>query len=216
MRYFTLGKYNTWHDWRLTLTAKDVTPPEAKTNYISIDGAHGSLDLTEALTGEVAYQDRTVSASFTTSEAGYVERTRLFWEITTALHGKKVEIVEPDDPDHYFLGRVSITGLEHNQAQMSFAISATCEPWRYAKEETVRTVQLTNSTADIVLRNEGVKVLCPDIEVDGSVTVIFEGASATLTGGLYKVADIKLPHGDSVVRLVGRGTVTFRYREAML
>lgn len=216
MRYFTLDKYNTWHDWRLTLTARDVTPPEPKTNYVSIDGAHGSLDLTEALTGEVPFQDRTLTASFTTSEGRHDDRKRLFWEICTALHGKKVQIVEPDDPDHYFLGRVSITGLEQNQVQMSFSIKATCEPWRYAMQETARTVELSNETLDVVLWNAGAKVLCPDIEVDGSVTLIYEGASATLTDGVYKVADIKLPHGGTVVRLVGRGTVTFAYREAML
>lgn len=216
MRYFIFDKYNTWHDWRLTLTAKDVTPPEPKTNYVRVDGAHGSLDLTEALTGEVPYQDRTLTASFTTSEGSHADRLLLFRELCTALHGKKVDIVEPDDPDHYFRGRAVISGLEMDQVRMSFSVKATCEPWRYASEETVRTVELRNETIDAVLWNAGAKVLCPDIEVVGAVTLIFEGASATLSAGRYKVADLKLPHGGTVVRLVGRGTVTFSYREALL
>lgn len=216
MRYFTLGKYNTWHDWGLTLTAKDLTPPAPKINQIDIPGAHGSLDLTEALTGEIPYADRTLSASFASSEGSYVERTRLFWEICTALHGKRIEIVEPDDPDHYFLGRVSIAGLEHNQAYMTFRISATCEPWRYAREETVREVYLANEALDVVLHNAGVRTVCPDITVDGSVTLIYGDASVTLSSGTYKVTDLRLRHGYTVARLVGRGTVAIRYREAVL
>lgn len=216
MRYFIFDKYNTWHDWRLTLTAKDVTPPEPKTNYVSLDGAHGSLDLTEALTGEVPYQDRTLTASFTTSEGSHADRLLLFRELCTALHGKKVDIVEPDDPDHYFRGRAVISGLDMDQVRMSFSVKATCEPWRYASEETARTVELQNETIDVVLWNAGAKTLCPYVDVEGEVALTFEGGSVVLESGSYRVTNIRLPHGGTVVRVTGSGTVIFTYREAML
>ena len=66
-RYFVLDKYNTWYDWRLICTAKDVTPPEPKTYYVELDGMDGTLDLSESLTGEISYKDRTVSAAFFTN-----------------------------------------------------------------------------------------------------------------------------------------------------
>ena len=37
-RFFILDKFNTWYDWRCTLTSKSVTPAEPKTNYVTIDG----------------------------------------------------------------------------------------------------------------------------------------------------------------------------------
>lgn len=216
MRFFIFDKFNTWHDWRLTLTAKDVTPPEPKTNYVALDGMSGTLDLSEALTGEVAYDDRTVTASFWTSEGTFLERVMLLGEIDRALHGKKVKIVEPDDPDHYFLGRIKVKSQTHDQVHAEFTIEATCEPWRYAMEETERLVQVNGNAVDVVIHNNGVRTLCPDIKVTGSITLTYGGASVTLSNGTYKVADIKLRQGVNVVGVSGRGSATFIYREAGL
>ena len=216
MRQFILDNFNTWDDWRLTLTAKATPPPEVKANYINLDGRHGSLDLSEALTGEVVYGDRTVEATFWTSEGTDTSRVQLIREIIAALHGKKVRIVEPDDPDHYFLGRVSIKPVAHDLVHDEFDMAAICEPWRYACEETVRWIELTDSPADVVIRNHGVKTLCPDIEVDGSVLLTYDGGTVELTTGSHKVTGFKLRQGCSIVSVSGSGSVTFVYREATL
>lgn len=215
-RAFIIDKFNTWHDWRLTLTAKDTTDPEPKTNYVELDGASGTLDLTEALTGEVAYNDRTVVASFWSSEGTRQEREAVVKKITAALHGKKVKIVEPDDPDHYFLGRVMLKNLERSMVHVAFDLEASCDPWRYAINETERRVQLTTEGTDVVINNNGVKTLCPEFEVAGTVTVEYDGATAELTNGTYKIADVKLRQGVNVIGLSGSGTVVIKYREAGL
>ena len=216
MRYFILDKFNTWHDWRLTLTAKEVSPPNPKTNYITLDGRHGTLDLSEALTGEVVYEDRTVMAKFWTSEGTDTSRVQLMREIIAALHGRKVQIVEPDDPDHYFLGRVYIKPDAHDQVHDEFTLEAVCEPWRYDLFEMARRVEVDGNSLDIILRNNGVKTLCPTIEVEGSVTLTYDGATLGLTTGSYKVSDVKLRHGFNTVGVSGTGSVTFIYREATL
>ena len=215
MRFFVLDKYNTWYDWRLTLTSKDVTAPEAKTNYVSIDGMSGTLDLSEALTGDVLYNDRTVTASFWSSEGTFQERAALLKTITAALHGKKVQIIEPDDPEHYFLGRIKIKGVEQDQVRIAFTIEATCEPWRYAAEETERRVDV-NGDLDAVINNTGVKTLTPTLTVTGTVYVTFNGNTTKLTAGTWKITDLRLAQGVNVVKLSGWGSVTFTYREASL
>ena len=215
MRFFVLDKYNTWYDWRLTLTAKDVTAPEAKTNYVSIDGMSGTLDLSEALTGDVLYNDRTVTASFWSSEGTFQERATLLKTVTAALHGKKVRIIEPDDPEHYFLGRIKIKGVEQDQVHIAFTIEATCEPWRYAVEETERRVDV-NGDLDAVINNTGVKTLTPTLTVTGTVYVTFNGNTTELTAGTWKITDLRLAQGVNVVKLTGWGSVTFTYREASL
>lgn len=214
-RFFLFDNFNTWYDWRLTLTAKDTTAPEPKTNYVALDGAHGTLDLTEALTGEVTYGDRTVAAAFWSSEGTRQDREAVVRQIISGLHGKKVKIVEPDDPDHYFLGRVQVKGLERSMVHVAFEIEAICDPWRYALTETRRHVDV-DEAVNVVIRNSGVKTLCPDIAVEGSVTLTYGGASVELTDGVYKIADIKLRSGFNVVGVSGRGSVTFTYREATL
>ena len=215
-RFFVLDKFNTWYDWRLIVTAKDVTPPEPKTNYVELDGAHGTLDLSEALTGEVTYQDRTVTATFWTDEKTMVDRKILLQTIVRALHGKKIKVVEPDDPDHYFYGRLKVKTATHFPAYMSFNVEITCEPWRYAIEETKRLIEVEAEENNVVIRNTGVKTLCPTINVTGSVTLTYNGASVELSDGSYKISDIKLCQGFNIVTVSGTGSVEFVYREADL
>lgn len=214
-RFFTIDKFNTWYDWRLTLTGKEIASAEPKTSYIMLDGAHGSLDLTEALTGEVAYSDRELAASFMTSEGSYEEREARLRAITAALHGRKVKIIEPDDPEHYLLGRVRVVPGAKHPAYTELELAATCDPWRYAVNETERLVKVDNAV-DVVIVNHGDKTVRPDLTVTGTVTLTFEGASVKLAAGSYRIADLKLTHGANVVGLTGSGSVTFKYREASL
>lgn len=215
-RFFILGKFNTWYDWRLILTAKEVGQAEPKENYVAIDGADGSLDFTEALTGETTYSDRKLSASFMTDEGSHKDREALLRKIRTALHGRKIPITEPDDPDHYFLGRVKITEEKNYATYLEFTIEATCEPWRYAVNEAGRVAAVDGQAVDIVINNHGDKTLCPVLTVTGSVVVSFNGGTAELTEGNYKVTDLRLTHGPNVVNVSGTGVVVFTYREASL
>jgi phage-related protein len=215
-RFFILDKFNTWHDWRCTVTAKSVPPAEPKTNYVEIDGAHGALDLSEALTGGPVYGTRTVTASFMCSEGTHREREALLRRIRTALHGRRVPIIEPDDPDHYFLGRVKVVDPVNNLAYMTFTIEAVCDPWRYAVNETNRAVTVNGSSVDLVIRNEGDQTLCPVITVAGSVSLTFDGVTTKLKAGGYKVTSLRLANGPNVITVAGSGSVVFTYREAVL
>ena len=215
-RYFILDKKNTWYDWRLVLTAKDVTPPTPKTNYVKIDGMSGSLDLSESLTGEITYEDRTITASFWTSEGTRKERDKLLKDIIATLHGKKIKIIEPDDPERYFYGRVKVNSISNTLSYASFSIEATCDPWRYAINESTRTAEVYNTSLSLVINNNGVKTLSPIITVTGSVDVTYKGVKSSLTDGTYKISDIRLYRGSNVIDVSGTGSVSFTYREADL
>lgn len=216
-RFFMLDKFNTWYDWRLILTSKNVTPPQPKTNYVNIDGMSGSLDLSESLTGEITYSDRTVSASFWTNEGTHRERERLLQKIISTLHGKKVKIIEPDDPEHYFYGRVNIKSRNNILPYMEFTIECTCEPWRYAINDCMRRVDVNSSVVtDVIINNNGVKSLSPNIIVTGIVDIIYNGVKTTLTAGSYKISDIRLRQGVNNIGVSGAGSATFVYKEADL
>ena len=215
-RYFILDKFNTWLDWSLILTEKKIDLAEPKTNYVNIDGMSGSLDLSESLTGEVTYKDRTILASLWTDKGSRRDREVLLKNITFALHGKKIKIIEPDDPDHYFYGRVKIKSPVNNLAYLEFTIEATCEPWRYALTDTVRQVDVNNNEIDVVIYNHGVKTVSPTITIKGSVTIVYNNSRVVLANGTYRVSDIKLRRGVNIIRLSGAGKVTFTYKEADL
>ena len=217
-RYFILDKFNTWYDLHFIVTAKTIPDAEPKTNYVKLDGMNGSLDLSEALTEEITYDDRTISATFWTDYGTRNDREVLLRKITASLHGKKIKIIEPDDINHYFYGRVKIKDDKtNNLAYATFTIEAICEPWRYALEETVRRVDVNSTVAtEVVINNNGVKTLSPVITVTGSANIIYNGVTTALTEGTYKVSDIKLRQGVNIIGVSGNGSVTFSYREADL
>lgn len=216
-RHFILDKFNTWYDWRLILTGKEITPPEPKTNYVDIEGMNGSLDLSEALTGEVTYSDRTISASFWTDDGTRKDREKLLRDIRIALHGKKIKIIDPDDPEHYFYGRISIKSERNIIPYAEFTIEAICEPWRYAVDNTLRGIDVRSQTPTaLVIHNNGVKTLCPEISVSGTVDITYNGVKTTLITGTYKISDIKLYHGVNIIEVSGNGSVVFAYKEADL
>lgn len=216
-RFFVLDKYNTFYDWDLILTEKSITPPEPNTHYINIDGMSGSLDLSEALTGEITYKDRIISASFWTDVGNVKSRDKLLKRIVSILHGKKIRIIEPDDTDRYFVGRIKIKSYSNTLPFMTFTIEATCEPYRYALTDTVRTVDLkANDKMDVVIQNAGAKTLSPMIRVTSAVNITCKDVSVQLEQGTYKISDIKLQQGFNIITVTGSGKVTFTYREADL
>ena len=215
-RFFILDNFNTWYDWRLILTSKTITPPEPKTKYVEIDGMSGSLDLSESLTGEITYKDRTITATFWTDNGSRKDREKLLRDIRVALHGRKIKIIEPDDPEHYFYGRVKIKSENNILPYAEFTIECTCEPWRYSLNDTVREVEVTEKVTSVVINNNGAKTLYPVISVKGNVTITYNDINTTLSDGDYKISDVKLRHGFNIIEVSGAGSVTFTYKEADL
>lgn len=216
-RAFIFDSFHTWSDWGLILTGKDVSPPKPKTNYVDLDGMNGSLDLSEALTGEVTYENRTVSASFCAAEGSHSERAFLFDSIIAAIHGRKMKIIEPDDPGHYFYGRVTVKKVKNLVTYGEFSIEAECDPWRYEHDDTVTVIEVdSQEPKEVMIYNPGARTVCPDITVTGEVTFRCCGVTSTATDGQYKVTTFKLFRGENVVTVSGSGTLTLTYRRGTL
>lgn len=213
-RAFIIDKFNTFTDWRLILTAKSITTPTPKTKYVNIDGMSGSLDLTESLSGDVTYNDRTVSASFVLTDGSFEERNRTFREISNRLHGRKVKLIEPDDPTHYLLGRVTVRPPTNRLAYGEISLEAVCDPWRYSINDSVRTVEVDGRTIDVVINNNGARTLVPEIKIVGAVDITFNNGSISLTTGSYKISDLRLYAGTNIITVSGTGTITLTYKEA--
>lgn len=217
-RYFVFDQYNTWTDWGLILTAKtDVTPPEVKTNYVDIAGMSGSLDLSDVLSGEPTFEMRTFSASFCACDTSYEARKSLMTSIISAIHGRKLKIMEPDDTGHYFLGRVMVKNVNHTISHTEFTVDCICEPWRYEMKEAVQVIPVNSrNPVNVRVHNSGRKTICPDITVSGQVTFTCQGVTSQATDGKYKITTFKLYQGENVIQVSGSGTLTLTYRRADL
>lgn len=201
-----------------TLAELKLSAPEVKTNYTDIPGANGSLDLTCAVSGEPVYYDRELSAAFETSEGSRAEREKAITDMMNQLHGKRLHIVLPDDPDFYLDGRVSVSREYNDMAHARVAVSATCTPYRLKRAETVVTATLTTKDAELVLTNARMPVV-PTVSVSAETLLTIGSGSYTFSAGQHQLLALLLAQGEQRIKArvtAGTGTITITYREGML
>lgn len=216
LRGVKFGNYHTATDWGLILNSKTISPPKPKTTYVSIQGRDGDLDQSEALTGEIKYENRTLKFTFLLTEGSYTDRENLISEILTVVHGKKLNIILDDDTSVFFVGRCTVTEQSNNNAYGSIVIEANCEPFKLKLLDTNETIALTSLAKNVVLTNNGAKTVSPTFTVTDTATIVLGTSSVTLDAGTHRVSNYVLKHGTTTIQVKGSGTLTVTFKEGYL
>lgn len=216
MRGVYFGDYHTNNDWGLIFNSKKLDPPTPKVVKVSVDGRDGDLDLSEALTGEIRYENRSASFTFLITEGSQADREYMLNVIINAIHGKTHNIILPDDLEHYLIGRCSVSDVTNDRAFGSFTVSADCDPFRYSVYETKRTIDLTNTPVAIALSNSGRKTIIPTLVVENTASISFGNTDLSLGAGTYQIPALKLASGITTITVSGAGSLALSYREAVL
>lgn len=216
MRGVQFGNYHTSDDWNLILNAMKINPPTPKTTKVSVEGRDGDLNLSRALTGEMRYSNRDASFTFLLTDGTHAEREALSMDIVSLIHGEELKIITPDRPDFYLFGECKIEDIVNNKSYLTIVISADCEPYYYAINETIREVTVTGSSQEVAIVNHGRKTITPVIHIEGNITLKFGSSSVSLSSGDYQLPTLLLKMGVTLVNVSGSGTVKFTYREAVL
>ena len=136
MRGVTFDNKHSYWDWGLMLSkSPEISSPEPKTHYVDIPGAHGSMDLTEALTGKVQYKNRTLTLEFIT-KAGREDWSAIYSDILSELHGQLKEISLDDDPMYHYKGRVKVGDPVRDKKHVTVKMTAEVEPFKKTVEGT--------------------------------------------------------------------------------
>lgn len=221
-RKIIIGDYDTAADGLWTLTGWSLSKATAYEDYAEVPGHNGPLDLSTVLTdGEPYYGSREFEATLESSEGTRAEREARIEKMINKLDGWRFNIVLPDDPLRYITGRVRVERLYNDLVHASVHVSATVDPWRYNKSETVLGLNATEEEQTAVLINNGRRSVVPQIIVNNDpVTIIYSTGTDektwTLNPGEYILADIYLKSGAAPVRYRGAGQIIFTYREAVL
>lgn len=217
-RGMTFGSYHTHADGLWTLTAWELSAATYKQNLVEIPGSSKLLDLSTSLTdGEPTYSSRTLTATFESSEGDRLARKERITEMINTLDGYLADIVLPDDPELYLVGRLSVKELYNDMAHASVQVTAVCEPWKYAKAETVVSLQAVETEQTAVLMNQGRLSVVPTLVVTGGdVRVTYGTKSWALSPGTYVLPDLYLTPGEHSITYAGEGALTITYREAIL
>lgn len=87
------------------------------------------LDLTEFF-GGVRYNNRTLTFEFSTIVPQSQFMT-LFSQVQNALHGQKMHITLDDEPEWYYIGRLSVSEWKADKRVGKLTVTADCEPFKY-------------------------------------------------------------------------------------
>lgn len=210
VRFDTIDSYK---DLGLILNSRDISAPEVKTNYVDIDGADGSIDMTEAL-GEIRYENRKIKLEFTS-----VIGREFFWyefsRCQNLLHGRKFKIIFSDDEDWYYIGRISIDKWKTDKVLGTMNFDIECEPYKYWRDLTVIKYTVSNSQK-IRLFNHRMPVN-PIIQTSSVMSLVFNNKTIISPNNeKFNSSDIKLVEGDNWLTVNGNGTITIEYQMGSL
>lgn len=218
-RRIILGDYDTAaHGW--TLTGWELSPAEQKTKYKEKPNGDGAWDLSTANTdGVPRYQNRSLAVTLETSEGTRQGREAAIRHMVNLLDGMLVQIKLPDDDQHHVVGRVHVAREYNDLVHAAVAVTATCEPWKYANTETVVAIAATAEKQRLTLINSGRRALVPVLTVGGanaSVLLEYDTASLAMSAGVVQWPHLLLTPGSHTVKVSGSGSLVISYREAVL
>ena len=232
----TFGTKHSYRDWGLLLKSRPViSPPSPKTVYVDIPGSDGVIDLTESLTGDVKFDNRTIKCEFVVLDA----RNRwsdIYSEIMDYLHGQRMRVRLDEDPTYYYEGRLQVNEWKSDKVTSIITIEGDVEPykmemfssledweWDSFNFETgiIRDYKEIRVEESLTFTIEGRrKSVVPSFTVvsdDGSgLQVRFNGTTYDLPDGTSRVLNIVIKNGTNTLYFTGNGTVSIDYRGGRL
>jgi len=225
------GDKHSFKDFNLFWERFQITYPEAKTYEIDVPGADGQVDLTELLTGDVKFNNRTVSFVF--SYLGEYEKWhQVLNEVSNHLHGKKLKIIPDTEPDYFYLGRLSLETEKTDDTMCQLTITGEVEPYKYELvSSTDRWLWNTFSFRTGIIREynrivvEGERTVnvigskrpvSPEITCSEDMLLRAGGKEYELKKGRNHAYGLVIYDGDNELIFVGNGTVTIDYRGGRL
>lgn len=230
MQTVTFGTKNSYKDFGLILTSKDIGLPEPKMEKVDVPGADGVIDLTEVLTDDVKYKQRKLQFTFSVIDPINVWSTTLS-KVTNYLHGRKLKILLDWDKNFYYEGRCKVNQFKTNKRLATIAVDAEVDPyklevngagqpWFWDTFSFIDGIIYLNkaevsgtTTVNLINRR---KIVSPKFTTTANMTVTFDDATYDLPKGTTTVLGIRLKKGDNHVTFKGNGTVTIEYKGGSL
>ncbi|MBR0575678.1 hypothetical protein KCG48_04900 [Proteiniclasticum sp. BAD-10] len=208
---------HTADDWDLILTAQEMEPPKVKTKYIDLPIGDGSIDLTEAIYGDVSLEDREGTFEFDML-CPPAERADLLSAIGSYIHGKKRKIILPDDDQHYYYGRMAISSFKANGIIGKLEIEAVCDPYKYKLDPTIYSGSIGAGGSITLSCSNSRKRVIPKITVSGAVSIAFEGNTYNLSTGTWQTTSIIFKEGQNPITITGAAGTTYsiEYQEGAI
>lgn len=200
----TFGMYHSYNDWGLLLAQKSIGVPSVKMASVDVPGADGLIDLTEVVAGRPIYGNRKLSFTFiTTDSLSGTSWSELLTAMSTAIHGKRLEIVLDDDPDWKYTGRITIDSFGTDRAKRTIVVNCDCPPYKLYKS-ILSTDVVVDGTQTLMIDNIGMAVSPAFFTEASGMTVSCNGSAAL---SIFPGLDFNIPE---ILLLPGSNQLVFK------
>ncbi len=181
----------------------ELSPPEPKTYTVDIPGGNGVIDLTEALTGDVAYERREQSFTFKCIYPESFERVKT--QLTNFLHGRTFDYQLSFDPGYTYHGRFEVSAYSHESYAGGIVgdidVTVSADPYKLKE----RCAYRLNATGGKLFRLEsGRRPVHPTIECESVCWVTWRGETIVVPAGAYVLRDVVFREGVNEIYINSR------------
>lgn len=179
----------------ILLDGYTLSPPEPKTYTVDVPGGDGVIDLTQSLTGDVAYKNRQQTFTFMVVNPDSFERVKT--DVSNFLHGKRFDYQITMDPGYTYHGRFTVTEYDHILYSYPglvgiFSIKIDADPYKLKGHMTYK----LNATGGKMFRLEsGRKPVHPVIECTQPCKVRWKNVIVQVPAGTYRLNDVLFTQG---------------------
>lgn len=182
---------NTYRDLGLVMTVEEMNPPEVKEYKVDVPGGNGCINLTSALSGDTAYNNRSMTFVFTmVNTTDDFERAKT--KLSNLLHGREHDFKLSFDEEYTYHGWFSVSKYKREGNKKQITVKVDADPY---KTKGLQTIATNTAGGKIIMVQSGRKPVRPTIETDGSIKVICNGVETEFPAGSWKPYGLILKEG---------------------
>lgn len=175
----------------------ECPPPSPKLSIVSIPGGE-DIDLTDALTGNAAFENRAIRIDFLYDGRpdGARDWQEVASEVTSLISGRKADFSLSWDPGYTYNGRATVTDVKFvPRVSCRISVEITASPWRVLEEHHL-TVEAVPGKH--VLCRSGRRPVHPAVTCNYPTTVNWQGSEFVVPAGQkYRMLDVTFEQGDN-------------------
>lgn len=213
------------------LDSYTISAPDVKKHEYDVPYRNGKLDVTEALNGQVYYQNRTIVMEFVKEEFSLLSWHVTYSRISNHFHGKRVKLIFDNDEKYYWEGR-ALVEASHEESYSLIRMSVDVFPFKKSlssslgdwlwdpfnfETDIVRNYKNLKVTGSLNVRVIGTEIpVIPLIQVSSAMELKFNGKTFKLVAGQNKIYDVEIKKGEQEFLFLGNGVVSIEFNEGSL
>lgn len=198
IRLDTGEERNTMLNWHLyPADEHNTVPPEPKFIYEDTPGVDGNLDVSENTSDRILFNNRKGEWEFYVANRPLhqpnMDETQTWADIqsdiSNFLHGQKCKVIFADDPNFYYIGRLSVTDFEPNKSYQHVTIEYDFEPFKYEHEAFDSGTLSVSGTSSLTAAGSPMPAI-PTITITSSKFAFHQHDELTRAEAIYMLAQL--------------------------